>query len=166
MPRSDLGRSEQRSPSPEDVAYFNTANLSPQLHGVRAAGHAALDRRGSPWTITADDWFSGVEPLRYLFGALVATDAEGIALVPATSYGFAVAARKLPLAAGDRVLVLPEEYPSGIYTWRAATRAAGAEMVKVRRVHGQSWTDAILLAMEERVSIVRVPNVRWTDGVR
>jgi kynureninase len=49
-----------------------------------------LDRRGRPWTVTADDWFSDVERLRCLFGALIGATAEGVALVPATSYGFAV----------------------------------------------------------------------------
>ena len=149
---------------PPEVAYFNTANLSPQLRRVRAAGDAALDRRGRPWTISADDWFSDVERLRSLFGGLIGADEEGIALIPATSYGFAVAARNLPLAAGDRVLVLAEEYPSGIYTWQAATRAVGAEMLTVHRDDGQSWTEAILQSMDDRVAIVSVPNVHWTDG--
>lgn len=149
---------------PPDVAYFNTANLSPQLHGVRAAGEAALERRGRPWTISAADWFSDVERLRALFAELVGGDAEGVALVPATSYGFAVAARNLALRAGDRVVVLAEEYPSGIYTWRAATRAVGAEIVTVRRDADQTWTEAILDVLDERVSVVSVPNVHWTDG--
>ncbi|MDT5012057.1 MAG: hypothetical protein QOH57_3674 [Mycobacterium sp.] len=159
-----LGAERDAFAVPADVAYFNTANLSPQLHVVRAAGDAALDRRGRPWTISADDWFSDAERLRALFGGLVGADAEGIALVPATSYGFAVAARNLRLSAGDRVLVLAEEYPSGVYTWQAATRAAGAEMRTVHRDANQSWTEAILAAMDDRISVVSVPNVHWTDG--
>ena len=77
---------------PEDVAYFNVANLAPHLHSVRRAGDEALDRRGRPWTIEPADWFSDVERLRSLFGRIIGTDAEGVALIPATSYGFAVAA--------------------------------------------------------------------------
>jgi selenocysteine lyase/cysteine desulfurase len=149
---------------PPEIAYFNTATLSPQLHGVREAGKAALERRGRPWTITADDWFADVERLRALFAGLIGADAEGVALVPATSYGFAVAARNLGLQGGDRVLVLAEEYPSGIYTLRAATRAVGAEIVTVRRQPGRTWTEAILAVLDERVGVVSVPNVHWTDG--
>jgi selenocysteine lyase/cysteine desulfurase len=145
---------------PPDVAYFNTANLSPQLHSVRTAGEAALERRGRPWTITAADWFADVERLRGLFAGLVGADADGIALVPSTSYGFAVAARNLHLAAGDRVLVLAAEYPSGIYSWRAT----GAEVVTVHRAAGRTWTEAILDELDERVRVVSVPNVHWTDG--
>ena len=149
---------------PDDVAYFNTANLAPQLHSVRAAGEMALERRGRPWTISAADWFVPVERLRSLFARLVRADAEGVALVPATSYGFAIAAANLPLGADDRVLVLAEEYPSGIYTWRAAARRADAEVLTVTRQPGQTWTDAVLAALDERVAIVSVPNVHWTDG--
>ncbi|MDT7561725.1 MAG: hypothetical protein QOG76_349, partial [Pseudonocardiales bacterium] len=127
---------------PAEIAYFNTASLSPQLHGVRAAGEAALERRARPWSISSGDWSADVERLRALFGGLVGADAEGVALVPATSYGFAVAARNVALRAGERVVVLADEYPSGIYTWRAATRAVGARIVTVRREAGQTWTEA------------------------
>src|SRR5215470_6516986 len=87
---------------PDDVAYFNTAMLAPQLRAVRAAGAAALERRARPWTISGADWFGHSERLRWLFARIVGGDAEGVALIPATSYGFAVAARNLPLRAGER----------------------------------------------------------------
>jgi len=80
---------------PEGIAYLNVANLAPQLHSVRAAGEAALDRRGAPWTIGAEDWFTDVERLRGLFARVVGTDPEGVALIPASSYGMAVAAANL-----------------------------------------------------------------------
>jgi selenocysteine lyase/cysteine desulfurase len=161
---SPLGPQRGAFAVPREIAYFNTSTLSPQLHRVRAAGEAALERRARPWTITADDWFTDVEHLRAQFAALVGADADGVALVPATSYGFAVAARNLALEPGARVLVLAEEYPSGVYTWQAATRAAGAEILTVHRGEGQSWTDAVLDALDERVRVVSVPNVHWTDG--
>jgi selenocysteine lyase/cysteine desulfurase len=159
-----LPEQRERFDVPVDVAYFNTANLAPQLHAVRSAGHAALERRSRPWTISASDWFDDVERLRALFAQVAAADPEGVALVPATSYGFAVAARNLPLRAAERILVLDEEYPSGIYTWRAAARRTGAEILTVRRDAGQTWTQAVLSALDERVAIVSVPNVHWTDG--
>jgi len=149
---------------PADVAYFNTATLAPQLHAVRAAGAAGLELRGRPWAISEIDWFADVEYLRSLFALIVGGDAEGVALVPATSYGFAVAARSLPLRPGQRVLVLAEEDPSGVHTWRSAARRAGAEILTVARAPEQSWTDAVLAALDERVAIVSVPNVHWTDG--
>ena len=159
-----LGPRRDEFDVPPQVAYFNTANLAPLTHRVREAGARALERRSRPWTIAGEDWFTDVERLRELFARLIGADADGIALVPATSYGFAVAATNLGLGAGDRVLVLAEEYPSGIYTWRATSREAGAELVTVEREPGQGWTEAILAALDERVSVVSVPNVHWTDG--
>lgn len=149
---------------PPEVAYFNTANLSPLLHSVRVAGEEALQRRARPWTITAHDWFADVERLRSLFAALIGGSAGGVALIPATSYGFAVAANNIALRPGQRVLVLAEEYPSGVYTWQAATRAVGAEMLTVHRGSGQSWTEAVLEGLDDRVAVVSVPQVHWIDG--
>ena len=161
---ASLGSQREAFSVPSDIAYFNTASLAPQLNSVRTAGEAALERRGRPWSISPEDWFTDVERLRILYGRVIGADADGVALVPATSYGFAVAARNLPLSQGQRVLVLAEEYPSGIYTWRAATRAVGAEIVTVDRRPGQSWAEAILSVLDERVAVVSVPNVHWTDG--
>jgi selenocysteine lyase/cysteine desulfurase len=159
-----LGSQRAAFDVPADVAYFNTANLAPQLRAVRAAGEAALARRGRPWTISAGDWFSDVERLRSLLAQIIGADPEGVALVPATSYGFAVAARNLPVRAGQRILVLAEEYPSGVYTWRRAARRSEAKILTVTREAGQTWTQAVLAALDERVAIVSVPNVHWTDG--
>ena len=149
---------------PDDVAYFNTASLGPLLHVVRDAGEEALRRRAAPWTISADDWFTDIETLRALVGRLVGDDADGVAFVPATSYGFAVAALNLPVPSGSRIMVLAGEYPSGVYTWRRHAAQFGAEVLTVGREPGQSWTDAVLDGLDERVAIVSVPQVYWTDG--
>ena len=148
----------------EEVAYFNTANLSPLLRSVRAAGEQALARRAKPWTISARDWFSDVEELRSRFARLIGAGAEDVALVPATSYGLSVAARNLTAGAGERVLVLGEEFPSNYYTWQRFGERTGAELLVVEREPGQSWTEAIVAAVDERVAIASVPNVHWTNG--
>jgi selenocysteine lyase/cysteine desulfurase len=148
----------------DEVAYINTANMSPLLRSVRAAGVAALARRSRPWTITADDWFSAVERLRSSVAQLINGSPEGVALVPASSYGLAVAARNLPAGPGDRVLVLDQEFPSSYYTWRRFTDRTGADLVVIERQPGQCWTDAVLAALDERAAVVVIPNVHWTNG--
>ena len=70
---------------PPEIAYFNTANLSPVPYRVREAAERALTRRAAPWTIGAADWFDDVERLRALFARLIDADAEGVAIVPATT---------------------------------------------------------------------------------
>lgn len=149
---------------PDDVAYFNLASLAPQLRSVHAAGAIALQARGAPWQIHARDWFDDVEQLRHLFAQVIAADSDGVAIIPATSYGLAVAAENMTARVGDRILLTADDYPSTVYTWRAFAARHGAEISTVTRGKGETWTDAVLSELDERVRIVSVPNVRWTDG--
>src|SRR3990172_7382172 len=87
---------------PDGVAFFNCANVAPQLRSVRKAGERALARNARPWEIASSDWFTDVERLRALFARLVGGDADGVALVPSTSYGLAVAALNLDARPGPR----------------------------------------------------------------
>jgi len=151
---------------PEDVAYFNCASLAPQLRSVRAAGEAALTRNAQPWRTHSSDWFAGAEELRALFARLIRATADDIALIPATSYGLAVAAANLTARPRERILVIAEAYPSAVYTWRAFARRTGAEILTVQHEAGQGWTEAILEAIDERTKVVSVPNVHWTNGAR
>jgi kynureninase len=112
----------------DEVAYFNTASLSPLLRSVRAAGDVALDRRAKPWTISAPDWFTDIEELRARFARfarLIGATADDVALVPATSYGLSVAARSLTAGPGDRVLV-PGEPSCGV-AWPRLGKGSNSE---------------------------------------
>ena len=160
----ELGSQRDLFDVPEAVAYFNTANMSPLLHAVRDAGRAGLARRGAPWLVAAADWFEDVERLRGCYSSILGTDADGVALIPATSYGLAVAAANLAATSDDHVVVLAQEYPSNYYTWRRFCLRTGAELVAVQRERGATWTDAVLAQLSERTRVLAVPNVHWTDG--
>jgi selenocysteine lyase/cysteine desulfurase len=149
---------------PDDVAYLNCAGQAPQLRSVRAAGERALAGRAAPWTVRPADWFDDVERLRALFARVAGDDVEGVALVPATSYGLAVAAQNADASAGGRVLLLGEDFASNVETWRAWAGRGGGEVLTVERAPGQGWTEAILEELDERVRVVSVPSVHWTDG--
>jgi selenocysteine lyase/cysteine desulfurase len=149
---------------PDDVAYFNCASLAPLLKAAVEAGAAATARRARPWLLGEDDWFTLAEERRALFARLAGLDPEGVALVPATSYGLAVAAANLDARPGQRVLVLADDYPSNWYTWQRFARRTGAEVVTVRRRDGQSWGEAVLAALDERTAVVAVLAPHWTDG--
>jgi selenocysteine lyase/cysteine desulfurase len=138
--------------------------MSPLLRSVREAGEAGLARRSAPWLVGAADWFSEVERLRELYSMILCADSDGVALVPATSYGIAIAARSVTADPGDQVVVLAEEYPSNYYTWRRFCRLTGAELVVAERGPDESWTEAVLARIGERTRVVAVPNVHWTDG--
>jgi selenocysteine lyase/cysteine desulfurase len=149
---------------PEDVAYFNCASLAPLMLPAREAGRRALELRATPWHVTAADWFTETERRRSLFAQLVGISPDNVALVPATSYGLAVAARNLAASGGQRVLVIAEDYPSNVYTWRTFCARWRCELLTVRRDPDEDWTSAIVGALDERVAIAALPNVHWTDG--
>lgn len=149
---------------PDDVAYFNCASLAPQLRASAEAGLAAMGRRARPWTVTSDDWFTEAEERRALFARLAGVDTDGVALVPATSYGLAVAATNLTARQGQRVLVLGDDFPSNRYTWQRFAGRTGASLVAVERQAGQSWAEAVLGELDERTAVVAVLATHWTDG--
>jgi selenocysteine lyase/cysteine desulfurase len=149
---------------PAEVAYFNCASLAPQLRTAAEASAAAVARRARPWLIGSDDWFSGAEERRALFARLAGVDPEGVALVPATSYGLAVAAANLTARPGQRVLVLAEDYPSNTYTWRRFARRTGATVTTIGRRDGQTWAEAVVEALDGRTAVVAVLAAHWTDG--
>jgi len=148
----------------DEIAYLNTANMSPLLRSVREPGERALARRAAPWTIAASDWFSDVERLRNALAGVMGVHSDGVALVPATSYGLAVAARNLAAKPGEQVVALAGEYPSNYYTWRRFCQRHGAELVAVDRTTDQTWTEAVLNRIGERTAVLAVPNVHWTNG--
>jgi selenocysteine lyase/cysteine desulfurase len=149
---------------PDDVAYFNCASLAPLLRASVEAGAAASARRARPWLTGGRDWFTEVDERRALFAELAGVDPEGVALVPATSYGLAVAAANLTARPGQRVLVLAGDYPSNRYTWQRFAGRTGAEVVTVERRDGQRWGEAVVAALDERVAVVAVLATHWTDG--
>jgi selenocysteine lyase/cysteine desulfurase len=149
---------------PSDVAYFNCASLAPTLLASREGAEAALAWRARPWRISSDDWFSGAEERRALFARLAGVDPDGVALVPATSYGLAVAAANLTAGPGRRVLVLADDYPSNRYTWQRFAGRTGASLVTVERRDGRTWGEAVLEELDERTAVVAVLATHWTDG--
>jgi len=150
---------------PEDVVYLNCANMAPQLRSVTEAGIAAVRTKSSPWTLRAEDWCSGAEELRAVAAQLLGVETDGIALVPAVSYGIAVAAANLPVSAGQTIVVLDQEFPSNVYAWRVLARKSGAAVVTVRRSSG-GWTEALEQSITARTAIVAAPQCHWTDGSR
>jgi selenocysteine lyase/cysteine desulfurase len=149
---------------PDDVTYLNAAYMGPLSHATIAAGRKGLEAKMHPWTITAEHFFEPVEQVRRLFGQIVGADAEGVAIIPAVSYGVGVAAKNLRLEAGQRIVVLAEQFPSNVYAWFDLAERERGEVVTVERPADLDWTKAVLEAIDERTAIVAVETCHWTDG--
>jgi selenocysteine lyase/cysteine desulfurase len=144
---------------PADVAWLNNAYLSPMLDAVAEAAERGLGGKRRPWTVGPDDFFADSDRIRRAFAALIGADAQDVALVPAVSYGVAVAAKALLRGSGDRVVLLHEQFPSNVYAWRDA-----AAVVTVPRPADGDWTPGVLAAIDDTVTVVAVPHCHWTDG--
>jgi selenocysteine lyase/cysteine desulfurase len=149
---------------PENVTYLNCAYMSPQLRSVREVGERAVARKSRPWKLTVSDFFEDSEKSRALFARLVGGDSDGVALIPSVSYGIAVAAANVTVQERQRILILEDQFPSNVYSWRELAKHSGAKLVTVSRPPDNDWTSAVLDDLDEDTAVVAVPNCHWTDG--
>lgn len=150
---------------PREVTYFNAAYMGPMPKAAMAAGAESYARKGQPWRYEVQgDFFDAPEAFRDKAAQLWGATANDIAIVPAASYGLAIAARNLEPDAGTDILVLDGQFPSNVYVWRELAARTGAAVKTVSRSGNQSWTDAVLGAIGPATSIVACPQVHWADG--
>jgi selenocysteine lyase/cysteine desulfurase len=147
-----------------EIAYLNCAYMSPQLRSVREIGERAVSRKSRPWEITPNDFFEDAEKSRALFARLVGGEAEGVALIPAVSYGIGVAAANVKVDPGESILILEDQFPSNVYAWRELAARKGGRLLTVDRPDDHDWTSAVLDNLDENTAVVAVPNCHWTDG--
>jgi len=155
---------------PEDSHYFNCAYMSPLLREVEEAGIVGMRQKRAPYHIAPADFFEPARAVRERFAGLIgASDPHRIAIVGSASYGIATAARNLPVSAGERIVVLEEQFPSNIYSWRrlANERRAVIHTVEAPPVapgRGRRWNERVLEAIVPGTAIVAMPHVHWADG--
>jgi selenocysteine lyase/cysteine desulfurase len=144
--------------------------MGPLPRASQDAGIAAIARKGNPTTIVAADFFTEAAEARRLFAQLVNADATRVAIIPAASYGLATVARNTPLTAGQNVVVVAEDFPSSMYTWRKATKRSRSELRVVEPPSGDrrgaEWNTRLLEAIDRNTAVVSIPHVHWTDGTR
>lgn len=149
---------------PDDVAWLNCAYTSPLMRSAVVAGASALSQKSHPWQISTTHFFDRLNTSRALFGQLVDCPPEQVARIPAVSYGIALAARNIPMSAGQTVVLLEGQFPSNVYAWRNRARETGARIVTVARPEDSDWTPAVLDAIDENTAVAALPNCHWTDG--
>lgn len=151
---------------PRDVAYLNTAYMGPLLRGAADAGEVGLRLKSQPWNLTIPDFFGPVTEARKLFARMIHGDPAGVAIVPSASYGIAIAARNLTVGAGRHVIVLKDQFPSHVYSWRRLVDEQGGEIKTVTPPPSSEATEAVLSAITAQTAIVALPNVLWTTGAK
>lgn len=149
---------------PDSITYFNCGYMSPQLKNVRTAGHFGVDRKSSPWEMTPADFFTLPERARGLFGQLVNANANSIAIIPSASYGLAIAAKNISASAGQKILILEDQFPSNVYCWQELSARTGTEIVTIKTPVDYDWTTAVLAAIDDDTTLAALGHLHWTDG--
>ncbi|MCC7242296.1 MAG: aminotransferase class V-fold PLP-dependent enzyme [Acidobacteria bacterium] len=157
---------------PDDEHYLNCAYMSPLARAVEAAGAGGLARKRVPSRLSPTDFFAETDRARTLFARLVnVPDPRRIAVIPSASYGLAVVARNLPLAAGQNLVITHEQFPANVYPWRKRCAANGTELRVVgppeaAAERGRLFNERLLEAIDARTVMVALGHVHWTDGTR
>lgn len=168
MPPLDCRRSDFALPP--DVHYLNCAYMGPLPVRAQDAGHAGIRAKAAPTSIEPADFFRDSDTARALFARIVGGSADRVAIVPSVSYGMATVARNVTCSAGNTIVMAAEQFPSNVYAWRRLAADRGAEVLAVaarsESTRGESWSEALLDAIDERCAVVALPHVHWTDGTR
>ncbi len=155
---------------PPELHYLNCAFMAPLAQRVEAAGLAGLRRWRAPSQIAPQDFFEDGDRVRSLFARLInADDPQRVAIIPAASYGLATVARNTSLRSGQNVVVLHEQFPSNVYTWRRLCRERDAELRTVTPPDGTAqraarWNERVLEAIDTHTALVALPHIHWADG--
>jgi selenocysteine lyase/cysteine desulfurase len=149
---------------PEGTSYLDCAKMSPLSRAAIDAGRRGLDRKAHPWNVGAEHFFDESEKVRGLFARLIGARADDVAIIPSVSYGMATAMANVPVAAGQKIVTLADDFPSGILASRALARRAEARVVRVERPEAGDWSSAVLEAIDRDTALVVAPHTHWVCG--
>ena len=149
---------------PDDVAYLNTAYMSPLLNSVITSIDRGARLKSQPWRLSIPDFYEQVDQARLLFSKLINVDPQNLAIVPSTSYGIQTAANNLKLGKKKKILLIENQFPSNVYPWKRLANQSDCSIRFVETIENETITDSILREMDESCALVAVPNVTWTSG--
>ena len=149
-----------------DATYLNNASTGPLPRRTVEALSDFNERRAAPYLITDEVQFGTLRRSRELIARLIGARPGEVALMVNTSYGINLAARALPLAAGDIVLTNDREFPANVYPWMALA-SKGVILERIPCIDGLPDEEALLRAIERPgVKVVTTSWVQFATGYR
>ncbi|MEQ9169139.1 MAG: aminotransferase class V-fold PLP-dependent enzyme [Fulvivirga sp.] len=145
--------------------------MSPLLKSVENAGIKGIKGKRNPISVTPDDFFNDTELLRAEYSKLInSSDPKRAVVIPSVSYGISTAAKNIKVKAGQKIIVLAEQFPSNYYPWKRLCDENGAQLVVVNAPkstdRGQAWNEAILNSIDGSTAAVAIAHVHWADGTK
>ena len=150
----------------DGVTYLNAASYTPLPRTTYEAGLKGLARKYRPWAMNGAEPPAEAERVRGLYGGLISAPARDVAIVSSTSYGVAVMAKNLPVSAGQEIVVITDQFPSNIFSWRHLAEETGAILKVVPWPENGDWTPNVLNAIGPNTAIATLPPCHWADGTR
>jgi selenocysteine lyase/cysteine desulfurase len=150
-----------------DRVYLDHAAIGPLPARTLATTEAYNRDRSMPWLLGHDTLFGVFDRSRTLAARLIGADSDEIALTTNTSYGLNLAARMLPLEAGDVVLISDQEFPANVYPW-LMLKDKGVSLERVP-VTAEGWPDEwrILERLDDpNVRVLAASLVQFHTGYR
>ena len=149
---------------PEDITYLNAAYMGPLPIKSADVGKKAVEQKLNPWTITAPDFFSLPSKIYDLSSRLIDASPDDMAIIPSVSYGIAIAAKNIVVQKGQKILVLADQFPSNVYSWRTLAEKTGAVIETVDWPDDGNWTKSFIDKIDENTAVVACENAHWTNG--
>ena len=153
---------------PEEISYFNVAQMSPLSRDVVIAGQEGLLRKSQPWKFTIKNFYDDVDALKAKFAQLINADSSEIAIVPSATYAFTVAALNLETILSKKqnyeIIVQAEEFPSVYLPLENLAKKTNSKIVSIARPENFDWTSAIIEKINDRTKVIAISPCHWTDG--
>src|SRR6266550_3220503 len=150
-----------------ETIYLNNASIGPIPERTRRALDEFTAKRTAPHLLPDRELFAGLAAARLGIAHLINAAPSEIALATNTGYGLHLAARALPLEAGDVVLLSDKEFPANVYPW-LLLRDQGIT-VEMARCTPQGWPDEEHLLerlRDPKVRVLAVSFVQFSNGYR
>jgi cysteine desulfurase / selenocysteine lyase len=148
-----------------ETIYLNNASIGPLPERTRIVLETFNRRRAAPFQLPDRDLFTTMAESRRLAAQLIGGDPEEIALAINTGFGLSLAARALPLRAGDIVLASDREFPANVYPWMLL-KDIGVTL-ELAPTTPEGWPDEEYLlerVTDPRVRVLAVSLVQFSNG--
>src|SRR6058998_1678275 len=150
-----------------DTTYLNNASIGPIPERTRRALDEFTAKRTAPHLLPDRELFAGLAAARLGIAQLLNADPSEIALATNTGFGLHLAARPLPLKAGDTVLLSDKAFPATVDPW-LLLREKGIK-VEMARCRSEGWPDEERLLERLRdpsIRVLAVSFVQFSNGYR
>ncbi len=147
--------------------FLNHASTGPLPERTRRAVVDFTNARSTMQRLPDTELQQVLADARFRAARLINADVAEIALATNTSFGLNLAARMLPFAPGDIVIVSRDEFPANVFPWRQlGDRGVTLELLPVTQA---GWPDEALMLermQDPKVRALAVSHVQFHNGYR